>query len=383
LLRGDKPHASTRLINFFEGAAQFSWTGATVTPGIILTGDKLVDNFDYREQLINFEKEAIGGEMEAAGVYVSSQDYKVDWIVIKAICDWGDNKGVNKERRQKKAAKSAAEFLIHALKQVPLKSVLERFPRDLPDNGGSRRSPQTPRPRSAAVSGQALKMVPFRESGMNAVHLEREKHTRNGLFWVHTTFHLLVAANPIKLMGIAGTYYTSFGCACFLAERRFSINGGPPLEIRPDGETLYQSLSLKANSEHQLACSWRLRPPLMEQTPAVCDAGDLELKLTIRRPPELDLRSLQMFYRFTESAATIGPSDGIRLPEGLRDKDLERAANELNLPQGIYERLKELSPCTRHLVATTDSELILQNLLLRSEHRTWLKNIRSHCLGRD
>ena len=36
-----------------------------------MTGEKLVDNVDYRKQLQAFESEAIGGEMEGAGLYVS------------------------------------------------------------------------------------------------------------------------------------------------------------------------------------------------------------------------------------------------------------------------------------------------------------------------
>jgi nucleoside phosphorylase len=125
ILRGDKPHASTRLINFFKGVAQTSWQGPRVRPGVILTGDKLVDNMDYRDQLIRFEPEAVGGEMEGAGLYVASNDHKVDWIVIKAICDWGDgHKGKNKNARQKKAAKTAADFVLHTLQQVPLQHPL-------------------------------------------------------------------------------------------------------------------------------------------------------------------------------------------------------------------------------------------------------------------
>jgi nucleoside phosphorylase len=104
LLRGDKPHASTRLINFFEGAAQTTWKGATVRPGAMLSGDKLVDNIDYRDQLLGFEPEAVGGEMEGAGLYAACHDHRVDWIIIKAICDWADGqKAKNKSARQKKS----------------------------------------------------------------------------------------------------------------------------------------------------------------------------------------------------------------------------------------------------------------------------------------
>jgi hypothetical protein len=74
-----------------------------------------MDNLDYRSQLIEFEREAIGGKMEGAGLYVANSDHKVDWIVVKAICDWGDGrKGTSKAARQKKAAKNAADLLSHA-----------------------------------------------------------------------------------------------------------------------------------------------------------------------------------------------------------------------------------------------------------------------------
>ncbi len=127
ILRGDKPHASARLINFFEGIAQTSWDGAEVRPGVILTGEKLVDRYDFRTQLAKFEPEAIGGEMEGNGVYVSSQDQKVDWIVIKAICDWADGrKRYNKSKRQREAAVNAASFVLHALHKAQFKPIERR-----------------------------------------------------------------------------------------------------------------------------------------------------------------------------------------------------------------------------------------------------------------
>lgn len=122
--RGDKAHATPRLINHFDVFNQVRWRGATVRPGLILSGEKLIDNKDYRDQLVKLQAEAEGGEMEGAGLYVSSEDHKVDWIVIKAICDWADgNKGVNKQERQKAAAKNSAEFIVESLRYAPLKRV--------------------------------------------------------------------------------------------------------------------------------------------------------------------------------------------------------------------------------------------------------------------
>ncbi len=115
ILRSDKPHASPWLINHFK-SADVQWEGAKIRFGVVLTGEKLVDNADFRDQLISFEPEAIGGEMEGAGLYVACQDAKVDWILVKAICDWADgNKGQDKFERQQTAAQNAAEFVVFAL----------------------------------------------------------------------------------------------------------------------------------------------------------------------------------------------------------------------------------------------------------------------------
>lgn len=119
--RGDKTHASTQLVNLFRSCAQVSWEGASVDVGTLMTGEKLIDDVDYRDELIRLEGEALGGEMEGAGVYVPCLAKKKDWIVVKAICDWADGKkSTNKTTRQKKAAKNAAEFVVHCLKQGKL-----------------------------------------------------------------------------------------------------------------------------------------------------------------------------------------------------------------------------------------------------------------------
>ena len=124
--RGDKPHASTWLIDRLRGA-EFYWKGAKVHFGLVLTGEKLVDNLDYRDQLKQFEEEAIGGEMEGAGLYAACQDRKVDWILVKAICDWadGNKRGPNKDSHQVTAAHNAASFVLHALQLSPLKREAE------------------------------------------------------------------------------------------------------------------------------------------------------------------------------------------------------------------------------------------------------------------
>jgi len=117
-LRDDRPSASHRMLQRFRAAAIYWQTPPIVEFGSILSGAKLIDNQDFRDQLLRFAHEAIGGEMEASGLYAVAQRKKVDWIVIKAICDWADgNKHQDKKHRQQLAAENAARFTIHVLEQ--------------------------------------------------------------------------------------------------------------------------------------------------------------------------------------------------------------------------------------------------------------------------
>jgi nucleoside phosphorylase len=101
--RGDRAHASVKLVDRFTAGLK-DWPGQKVEIGLILSGDKLVDNLQFRQQLLRFEPEAIGGEMEGAGLYAAAQRARVDWILVKAICDWAEHKGRNKKQRQQMAA---------------------------------------------------------------------------------------------------------------------------------------------------------------------------------------------------------------------------------------------------------------------------------------
>ncbi len=119
ILRGDRPSASPRLLNMFR-ASHLKWpeSAPKVKFGQLLSGAKLIDNQDFRDQLQSFAPEAIGGEMEGEGIYAAAHRAKVDWIVVKAICDWADGKkNEDKAERQKEAAKNSTRFVMHTLRQ--------------------------------------------------------------------------------------------------------------------------------------------------------------------------------------------------------------------------------------------------------------------------
>ena len=115
--RGDRISASPKLLDRFNNG-DIHWTGPHVEFGLILSGQKLLDNLNFRNQLRKMEPEAIGGEMEGAGLYSAASSKKVDWILIKAICDWADGKKhEEKSQRQQQAAENAAHFAFHVIKQ--------------------------------------------------------------------------------------------------------------------------------------------------------------------------------------------------------------------------------------------------------------------------
>lgn len=121
--RNVKPEASNTLKNIFKNTLDWSHTlsnekTAKLTFGDVLSGDKLIDNIDFRDQLKATFETAIGGEMEGTGLYAACQDKKVDWILIKAICDFADGKKKrNKDENQQIAASSAVNFCLHVFKQ--------------------------------------------------------------------------------------------------------------------------------------------------------------------------------------------------------------------------------------------------------------------------
>lgn len=119
--RGPRPPASKYLRDWFHQLdaylnANNSAEYAKRYFGSMFSGDKLIDNVDYRDQLAKIDLEAIGGEMEGTGIYHACEASKTDWIVVKAICDFADgNKGNNKDTNQKIAAENAARLVKAAL----------------------------------------------------------------------------------------------------------------------------------------------------------------------------------------------------------------------------------------------------------------------------
>lgn len=110
--RGDRTTSADRLLERFRSGV-LDWKGARTHFGLVLSGETLVNDPDFRGWLLETEPEAVGGEMEGAGLYAAARNAKVDWILVKAICDWAD--GTKNNDAQLLAARNAAQFVLHVL----------------------------------------------------------------------------------------------------------------------------------------------------------------------------------------------------------------------------------------------------------------------------
>ncbi len=119
-LRGVRVNASASLLSNFLTNQYYvfeDWPDPpAVYPGLILSGSKLVDNEQFRDQLRKAAPNAVGGEMEGMGLYEAASNKHVEWLLVKAISDWGDGKKhVNKKEYQHLATKNVARFTIKVI----------------------------------------------------------------------------------------------------------------------------------------------------------------------------------------------------------------------------------------------------------------------------
>lgn len=109
--RADKVPASPKLLSVLRAVKQ-TWTKSKMHFGILMSGEKLVDNPEFVSKLQKMEPEAIGGEMEGAGLYSAAHRRRVDWIIFKSIVDWGLNKT---DDHQVDSSSNASQVLFEAL----------------------------------------------------------------------------------------------------------------------------------------------------------------------------------------------------------------------------------------------------------------------------
>lgn len=110
--RGHKIQAAQSLL---LKAEQLSKERKDIHFGEILAGCKIVNDETFTKNLISHYPNAIGGEMEGAGLASACARKDVPWILIKSICDWGSEKG---DDYQFKAALKSIRFCLNIVKEL-------------------------------------------------------------------------------------------------------------------------------------------------------------------------------------------------------------------------------------------------------------------------
>lgn len=131
--RGTIPPSNTTLMNRFENIQNWEFTcpdgsKSKIHIGPILSGEKLVDDPIFKAKLFEQFPQAIGGEMEGAGLCAASGRVGTAWILVKSICDWGDGK---KHKKHQPLAAAAANSLVHyILSQKTVLSAVKKPSKD-------------------------------------------------------------------------------------------------------------------------------------------------------------------------------------------------------------------------------------------------------------
>lgn len=111
--RGKSIPVSTSLLQLFRRAS--NGFVPKVHFGVMGAGDKNVDDKEFIDKLLKVQPHMIGGDMEGYAVVSTCQSKKKDCILVKAICDWGYDKG---DSFQQQAADNSLELVIQALESI-------------------------------------------------------------------------------------------------------------------------------------------------------------------------------------------------------------------------------------------------------------------------
>ncbi|MEG4377484.1 tetratricopeptide repeat protein [Microcoleus sp. M2_D5] len=118
--RGSIPPSDGTLLNRFENAYEWQFVLpngkiSKIIPSPILSGEKLVDDPEFKAMLFKQFPQAKGGEMEGSGLCAAARESRTPWILVKSICDWGD--GTKHKKHQPLAAAAAANLVHYVLSQ--------------------------------------------------------------------------------------------------------------------------------------------------------------------------------------------------------------------------------------------------------------------------
>jgi nucleoside phosphorylase len=127
-----------------------------VFQGQMLSGNKLVDNKQFRDDLLKTHSEARGGEMEGEGGYAAAEQAKIEKILVKSICDWAD--GHKNDNAHSFAAFTAVSLVEYILNQPDVLAVLGA---------------------TDVVKEDNIESAGIKKSSANVIHIDNSKTSSN------------------------------------------------------------------------------------------------------------------------------------------------------------------------------------------------------------
>ena len=121
--RGGTPSVGATLLQVFGDPLGYSHTQdgkvVKVHCGPIITEPSLVVSSKHKEQLKGLRPDALGGDIEGADIMAAAENapYKVEAIVIKAICDWGDGEKSEAADWKPFSSHAAARYVHHQMEK--------------------------------------------------------------------------------------------------------------------------------------------------------------------------------------------------------------------------------------------------------------------------
>ncbi|AIF52882.1 hypothetical protein [Pelosinus sp. UFO1] len=209
--RGPSSLAGSILLNHFRNMIDWEYpiSSAKLSEkriGEILSGEKLVDNLDFKNQLLTLFPNAIGGEMEGAGIYAAATRAKVsEWILVKGICDWGDG---TKTKEYQPLAADAALSLCHAVFSNPhsfefLPKEIECLPiTNVEPYGNSDQSSKVREERTSILASDIINPVGKSNRYQNRFSLKKYYSERDPVT------DMIIGLNDIDIFGKATINYT-------------------------------------------------------------------------------------------------------------------------------------------------------------------------------
>jgi len=196
--RGESVSVPIQILGPIQDATAFpDITGnVQVHVGELLSSAVLIDDPKFKADLIARFPDAIGGEMEAAGIRAADYLNPVPggWIIIKGVCDYADgNKKQNKKEHQQLAARHAAEFALRAWESLVHSSDPAQKPTQKPSKGAIFSDPL-----SCGVMGPKMREIPpgaftMGNNEKDALENELPSHI------VHISRHFAVSLTPVTI----------------------------------------------------------------------------------------------------------------------------------------------------------------------------------------